>query len=68
MAPSCDRRVRGSGFDPGLDVTLEFDDEYAEGFRGKGSTTLITIGNGDDSVSIYYPYMKSARSQTQRRG
>jgi hypothetical protein len=49
----------GSGFDPGLDVTLEFDDDYATGFRAKTLYhALITIGNGDDSVSIYYPYME----------
>jgi len=49
----------GSGFDPGLDVTLEFDDDWATGFRANTIYhALIQIGNGDDSVSIYYPYLE----------
>jgi hypothetical protein len=58
----------GAGFDPGLDVTLQFDDDYGTGFRAKTLYhALIEIGNGDDSVSIYYPYLEIA-SEPKRSG
>lgn len=49
----------GSGFDPGIDVTLEFDDDYGTGYRAQRVYhALIQMGNGNDSVSIYYPYLE----------
>jgi hypothetical protein len=58
----------GSGFDPGLDVTLEFNSVYGDAFRRKTLYhALITIGDGDDSVSIYYPYLEIA-SEPKRSG
>lgn len=49
----------GSGFDPGIDVTLEFDDDYGTGYRAQTLYhALIQIGNGNDSVCIYYPYLE----------